>query len=347
VLSSGSMGTLTYRRAGVDQEAQNAFTALVGRMVMGSQPEEVLAGVGGFAAVYAPRLDRLARPLLVSAADGVGTKLRLALLTGIHDTVGIDLVAMCVNDILTTGATPLFFLDYFATARLDTTIGLKVISGIVEGCRQARCALVGGETAEMPGFYPTGLYELAGFAVGLVDEPNLVTGAACEAGDILIGLPSTGAHANGFSLIRRIITRRKLDLDHVYEGFDRPLGEVLLTPTAIYVRPVLELLGQAKVKAMAHITGGAIPGNLPRVLPKSVHPVISKASIPSGPLFAFLKGRDVAEEEMWRVFNMGVGFVLVVAPDMVDGALSSLARSGMSPFVAGHLEAGPGEVQFS
>lgn len=341
------MGNLTYKRAGVDADAQDAFAEAIGRMVAGTRPPEVVSGIGGFAAAYAPDVSGMIRPLLVSGTDGVGTKLKLAFETGIHDTVGLDLVAMCVNDVLTAGAKPLFFLDYLATGRLEPGVALRVVGGIAEGCRQAGCALVGGETAEMPGFYAAGEYDLAGFAVGLVDEPRLVTGAAVRPGDVVLGLPSSGVHSNGFSLVRRIVADRGLALDRTYEGFDRTLGELLLAPTVIYVRPILDLLARVEVRAMAHVTGGGIPGNLPRVLPGDVHAVLDRAAIPPNPLFPFLQGADVDDAEMWNVFNMGVGFLVVVPPGAADEAFALLAAAGLRPFVAGRIEAGAGEVRLT
>jgi len=338
------MSALTYKDAGVDTEAADAFTDAIARMVPKSRG--VLAGIGGFAAAFAPDLSGFTRPVLVSGTDGVGTKLKLAFTTGIHHTVGIDLVAMCVNDVLTTGARPLFFLDYLATGRLDVAVSLKVIEGIVEGCRQAGCALVGGETAEMPDFYAPAEYDLAGFAVGLVDEPKMVTGASCRPGDVLIGLASSGLHSNGFSLVRQVLRTHGLALDEVRTGFDRPLGEVLLTPTRIYVRPILALLERVRVNAMAHITGGGVAGNLPRVLPAEVHAVVRADAIPVQPVFQFLE-RYVPLDEMRAVFNMGVGFIVVVRPDDADDALRVLAESHEQAFVLGRLEAGPGGVAWA
>ncbi len=243
VYSPRPMGTLTYKDAGVDADAQDHFADAIGRMVSGSRGPEVVAGIGGFAAAVAPDFTGMTRPLLVSGTDGVGTKLKLAFATGIHNTVGIDLVAMCANDVLTTGARPLFFLDYFGTGRLQPGVALGVIEGIVEGCRQAGCSLVGGETAELPGFYAPGEYDLAGFCVGIVDQPKMLTGAACREGDVLIGLASSGVHSNGFSLVRRVVEARGLSLQRTYEGFDRtvdthimrlrkklgPIGEKVVT----------------------------------------------------------------------------------------------------------------------
>lgn len=340
------MPPLTYSAAGVDVEAAEAFTQAIARMVAGARTPEVVAGIGGFAAAYAPDLSGMTRPLLVSGADGVGTKLKIAFATGIHHTVGIDLVAMCVNDVLTTGARPLFFLDYFATGRLERDVALRVIEGIVEGCREACCALVGGETAEMPDFYPPGEYDLAGFAVGIVDQARLIDGSSCRPRDALIGLASSGLHSNGFSLVRKVIETRGLDLHRVYDGFGSPLGEVLLTPTRIYVRSVLALLEHVEVKAMAHITGGGIAGNLPRVLPEGLSAVIRTRAIPPQPIFAFVQGQDISNEEMRRVFNLGVGFILVVSGEDADRAIAFLAKCGETAFMLGRLEEGPKGVEW-
>ncbi len=338
------MGNLTYKGSGVDADAQDAFADAIGRMVAGTRSPQVVAGIGGFAAAFAPDLTGMTRPLLISGTDGVGTKLKLAFQTGIHNTVGVDLVAMCVNDVLTTGARPLFFLDYFATGGLDRAVALQVIEGVVEGCRQAGCALVGGETAEMPGFYPPGEYDLAGFSVGIVDEPKMLTGAACRAGDVLLALPSTGVHSNGFSLVRRVLHMRGLELGRTYADLDKPLGEALLTPTRIYVKPILDLLARAEVHAMAHITGGGIEGNLPRVLPADLHAVLRRDAMRVPPLFRFLQGNDIAEAEMWAVFNMGVGFIVAVPPDAAAVALDHLGQAGLDPFEIGRLDAGAGDL---
>lgn len=338
------MSSFTYKSAGVDIEAADAFTEAVARLAARTRTSEVVAGVGGFAAAVAPDLSGMTRPLLVSGTDGVGTKLKIAFATGVHHTVGIDLVAMCVNDVLTTGARPLFFLDYFATGRLNPGVAERVIEGVVEGCRIARCALVGGETAEMPDFYPPGEYDLAGFAVGLVDATRLVDGASCRAGDILIGLSSSGLHSNGFSLVRRVLEARGADLGRVYPGFTRTLGEVLLTPTRIYVQSILTLLDRVPVKAMAHITGGGIPGNLPRVLPAGLRALIWESSIPTPPIFPFIQGEDISDQEMKAVFNLGVGFIVVVSPETAEESLAILTDAGETAFVLGRLEDGTGGV---
>ncbi|MBL6975091.1 MAG: phosphoribosylformylglycinamidine cyclo-ligase [Deltaproteobacteria bacterium] len=341
------MSNLTYKDAGVDMKAGDAFAEAVGRMVRKTHSPEVISGVGGFAAAVAPDLTGMESPLLISGTDGVGTKLKLAFTTGIHNTVGIDLVAMCVNDVLTTGARPLFFLDYFATGRLKPEDALKVVEGVAEGCRRAGCALVGGETAELPGFYGDGEYDMAGFSVGVVDRPRLVDGSRCSAGDMLIGLPSSGLHSNGFSLVRGVLERRGLDLDRVYEDFDRPLGSVLLEPTTIYVRPVQELMKDITVKAMAHITGGGLAANVCRVLPGDMRPEMDRTAIPANPVFGFIQGDEVDGEEMWKVFNMGVGYVLVVDAREADQACGILSGAGTDPFVLGRLAAGKGPVRWT
>lgn len=339
---------LTYKKAGVDIDAGDEFASAIGRMVKSTLTPEVLSGVGGFAAAVAPDMTGMKRPLLISGTDGVGTKLKLAFMTGIHNTIGIDLVAMCVNDVLTTGARPLFFLDYFASGHLEPKVSLQVIEGIVEGCRQAGCSLVGGETAELPGFYAPGEYDLAGFSVGIVDEQDLVNGKKCRAGDILLAIPSSGVHSNGYSLVRKILDSRKLDIHHVYEGFSRTLGEVLLTPTTIYADAVKALMSGPRPSAMAHITGGGIVGNLPRVLPEGLSAEINMSAVPENPLFAFLQGKGtghfVEDDEMMRVFNMGVGLVIAVEPDKADQALAALRNVTPGAFTFGRLVAGKGEV---
>ncbi|HOU53775.1 MAG TPA: phosphoribosylformylglycinamidine cyclo-ligase [Myxococcota bacterium] len=344
------MGNLTYRDAGVNNEAQDHFADSIGSMARTTIGPEVLAGIGGFAAAVAPDLRGMERPVLVSGTDGVGTKLKIAFALDRHDTVGIDLVAMCVNDVITTGARPLFFLDYFATGRLQEGVALQVMSGIVEGCNQAECALVGGETAELPGFYAPGEYDLAGFCVGIVDAPRQVTGQACRDGDVLVGLRSSGVHSNGFSLVRRVVELRGLSLDRVHEGFPQSLGEVLLTPTRIYWRAVKALLSSVPVHAMAHITGGGLEGNLPRVIPEGLHPVVRREAIPVLPILSFLQGAGgeprISDEEMWRVFNMGVGYVIVVPPEDADRAMTLLRGAGEEPFVLGHLAPGSGDLEW-
>jgi len=302
---------LSYRDAGVDIDAGDALVEAIKPFAKRTLRPEVLAGLGGFGALCAiPKNYR--EPILVSGTDGVGTKLKLAFLLNRHGTVGIDLVAMSVNDILVQGAEPLFFLDYFACGKLDTNVATNVIRGIAKGCEEAGCALIGGETAEMPGMYPEGEYDLAGFCVGVVEKERIVDGKSIQPGDVLLGLASSGPHSNGFSLIRRIL------------GVDKPnsgLADSLMEPTRIYVKPVLKLLAAVKVKGMAHITGGGLIGNVPRMLPQGLRAVLRKKMWPRPEVFSLLqKNGNVAEDEMHRVFNCGIGMVICVARDQVAAA---------------------------
>jgi len=328
---------ITYRDAGVDIDAGDALVEAIKPFAKRTLRPEVLAGIGGFGALF--EVSRKFRePVLVSGTDGVGTKLKLAFQLGKHDTVGIDLVAMSVNDILTQGAEPLFFLDYFACGKLDVAVATEVVKGIARGCELAGCALIGGETAEMPGMYAQGEYDLAGFAVGIVEKSAIVDGRDIVPGDVVFGLASSGAHSNGYSLVRRILERTKPDLRADFHG--RPLGDVLLEPTRIYVKPLLALMRQTRVKGMAHITGGGLLENVPRVLPKSVKAVISRSSWPMPPLFQWLQREgDVAEGEMQRVFNCGIGMVVVVAAEDADAATRALTSGGEAVFRIGAIEA--------
>lgn len=335
--------SLTYRDAGVDIEAGDALVEAIKPLARATHREGVLAGVGGFGALF-----ELAKgyrePVLVSSTDGVGTKLKLAIELGRHDTIGIDLVAMCVNDVVVQGAEPLFFLDYYATGKLDPQIATAVIAGIAEGCRQAGCALVGGETAEMPGLYAEGDYDLAGFAVGVVEKDAIVDGSRVAPGDVLIGLASSGAHSNGYSLIRKILATSGARLDQLFDGGS--LGERLLTPTRIYVRPLLALMRQLPVHAAAHITGGGLPGNVPRVLPSGVRAVIDPRTWKRPALFDWLQEQgNVAEAEMYRTFNCGIGMVLVVPAAHAEEAVCALSEAGEQATVIGHVEAHAGEPE--
>src|SRR4051812_4922800 len=298
---------------------------------------EVLGGIGGFGALF--ELSKKYRePVLVSGTDGVGTKLKLAFQLKRHGTVGIDLVAMSVNDILVQGAEPLFFLDYFACGRLDVAAATDVVKGIARGCELAGCALIGGETAEMPGMYPEGEYDLAGFAVGAVEKSAIIDGRSIAAGDVGLGLASGGAHSNGYSLVRKIIERARPDLNADFHG--RPLADVLMAPTRIYVKPLLGLMGQVKVKGMAHITGGGLVENLPRVLPDNVTAELVKSSWPRPPLFDWLqKEGNVAEGEMHRVFNCGIGMCVVVGAGDADAAIKFLQQAGESVYRIGAIRA--------
>src|SRR5471032_2427208 len=293
---------VTYRDAGVDIDAGDELVERIKPRVKRSMRPEVLGGIGGFGALVEVPLDRYRKPVLVSGTDGVGTKLRLAIDTRRHDGVGIDLVAMCVNDVVVQGAEPLFFLDYFASGKLDVDVGQRVIAGIVEGCVQAGCALVGGETAEMPGMYHGADYDLAGFCVGVVEKDAIIDGRGIAAGDAVIGLASSGAHSNGYALIRKLIAHSQANAETMLDG--RPLFERLLTPTRIYVKPLLELIGAIPVHVLAHITGGGLIDNVPRVLPDGFEVVLERRSWPRDPLFDWLQqaGR-VEREEMYRTFN--------------------------------------------
>lgn len=341
---------LTYRDAGVDIDEGDALVDDIRTLVKHTQRPEVMAGVGGFGAlVEIPKKYR--QPVLVSGTDGVGTKLMLGLATGRVEGLGQDLVAMCVNDVLVSGAEPLFFLDYYATGKLDRKVASQVIKGIAQGCKLAGCALVGGETAEMPGMYPPGDFDLAGFCVAVAEKKKLVDGSRIRRGDVIIALPSSGAHANGYSLVRRILKRSKADLDKVFDGraSGATLGEVLMAPTQIYVKPVLKLLeAGVPVHGMSHITGGGIVGNLPRMFPTGVGAVIDTASWQRPAIFDWLQQQGrVADDEMWRVFNCGVGFALIVPRLKADAALAVLKRARMKPWVVGEIVTGGREVRFA
>jgi phosphoribosylformylglycinamidine cyclo-ligase len=335
---------VTYKNAGVDIEAGDRFVQLLKPLARRTFTPGVKGDIGGFAALFAPDLAAYQRPLLVSATDGVGTKLKVATLMGRYNTVGIDLVAMCVNDIVVTGATPLFFLDYFATAHLDMAQGVEVIDGITQGCLQAGCALVGGETAELPGFYPAGGFELAGFAVGVVDEAKVVDGAAICPGDTLIGLASQGLHSNGYSLARQVLLDGlHMGIHDTVAGLSTSLGEELLRPTRIYVQTILALLMTFPIKGMAHITGGGIAGNVIRILPPGSKAVIVKERWQVPPIFNVIAERgNVSDEEMWKTFNNGIGLVLVVAAADTAAIIQAIEQMGDTAFIIGEIVAGEG-----
>ena len=336
---ASDLDPLRYRDAGVDVVAGEQFAHGLADLARPAHRPEVLAGIGGFASLFALDRARYEEPVLVSGTDGVGTKLLVAERVGQHDTIGIDLVAMCVNDVLTTGAEPLFFLDYFATGRLDKDVGNAVLRGIVAGCAQAGCALVGGETAEMPGLYAPGHYDLAGFAVGVVERAKIIDGKRLRPGDVVLGLPSSGVHSNGFSLVRHVLARHGLELDAQPPPLTQPLGPTLLTPTRIYVRAVQALLAHGcDVRAMAHVTGGGLARNLVRVMPDGLRAVLDRQRWTEPPIFGLLRRLGVPDEEMDLTFNLGLGFLLVVPPEDRDAALASLRASGEAPLVVGHLE---------
>jgi phosphoribosylformylglycinamidine cyclo-ligase len=335
---------LSYRDAGVDIDAGDQLVENIKPFAKRTLRPEVLNGIGGFGALVEVS-KKFKNPVLVSGTDGVGTKLKLAFQLNKHDTVGIDLVAMSVNDILVQGAEPLFFLDYFACGKLDVAVATKVIKGIATGCEQAGCALIGGETAEMPGMYAEGEYDLAGFAVGVVEKEKIIDGRKIVRGDVVLGLASSGTHSNGYSLIRKIIERANPDLATDFDG--RPLGDVLLTPTRIYVKPLLKLMQTLPVKGMAHITGGGLLENVPRVLPSSVTAALDKSAWTMPPLFRWLQEHgSVAEQEMHRVFNCGIGMVVVVAGEDAQDALKLLGDAGETAWYIGEIrERRSGEAQ--
>jgi len=328
---------LTYKDAGVDIDAGDALVEAIGPAAASTRRPGCLDALGGFGALFEIPAGRYREPVLVSGTDGVGTKLKLATRTGRHDTIGIDLVAMCANDILTLGAEPLFFLDYFATGKLHVEEARTVIEGIAEGCRQAGCALIGGETAEMPGMYARGDYDLAGFCVGAVEKSRIIDGRAVRAGDALIGLASSGLHSNGYSLVRRILDEAGADLDAAFGA--RTLGETLLTPTRIYVRSILALLAEHTVHAMVHVTGGGLPGNVPRVLPRGTRAVIDASAWARPAIFDWLQQHGgVPEDDMYRTFNCGIGMVLAVPAGDADPVVDWLNQHGESATRIGAIE---------
>ncbi len=340
------MAGLTYRDAGVDIEAGDELVQRIKPLARTTRTEHVLGGIGGFAGLCAVPSD-IEDPVLVSGTDGVGTKLKLAFELGRHDTIGIDLVAMCVNDIITVGARPLFFLDYFATSKLDVDQGEAVVRGIVEGCRQAECALLGGETAELPGFYQSGEYDLAGFAVGVVDRKQIIDGSAVQPGDRVIAVRSSGLHSNGFSLARRALLGGEAPcaLDDPFSESET-LGEALLRPTRIYVKAA-RIGVEHGVHAMCHITGGGLPENLPRVIPSGLGITIDTGSWTPDRLFTLIQEHgEVEDSELRRTFNLGVGFVMIASAERSSNLLESLAAVGEPAFVVGEVSEGTG-VSFS
>ncbi len=334
---------LTYADSGVSIAAGNALVRMIAPLARATARPGADAELGGFGGFFDLKAAGYADPLLVAANDGVGTKLKLAIELGQHDTVGIDLVAMCVNDLIVQGAEPLFFLDYFATGKLDTGVAAAVVAGIADGCRIAACALIGGETAEMPGMYAPGDYDLAGFAVGAVERGRQLTGERVAPGDILLGLASSGAHSNGFSLIRKLIERSGARLDRPAPfDIDRLLGNVLLEPTRIYVRALLPVLKAGRINALAHITGGGLLENVPRVLPAGCHARIDAGAWPQPPLFAWLQAQGRIEPaELARTFNCGIGMVIAVVPGDVGALVADLTAAGETVHVIGAVTAGP------
>ncbi len=340
---------ITYKKAGVDIDEGDKFVDLIGPLVKKTFRPGVMTDIGLFGALFSLDIRKYRKPVLVSGTDGVGTKLKIAFMTGKHDTVGIDLVAMSVNDILTSGAEPLFFLDYFATSRLKSEKAADVIKGIAIGCREAGCALVGGETAEMPGFYEKGEYDLSGFAVGVVDKDRIIDGKRIRKGDAVIGLASNGVHSNGYSLVRKIFfDYKKMKVTKYIPEFGRTLGEELLRPTKIYVNAYYRLNKIIKVKGMAHITGGGIPGNLPRVIPRGLGAVLNDRAWQVPPVFSVMQQLgNVPEDDMKRTFNMGIGFVMIVDSGDADMTMNLLKKAGYDAYHIGRIEKGVKGVQYA
>ncbi len=332
---------LTYRAAGVDIDAGNAVVERIKPLVKRTFRPEVMGGLGGFGGLF-DLSGKYKEPVLVSGTDGVGTKLKLAQILGRHDTIGIDLVGMCVNDVLVQGAEPLFFLDYFATGKLDVETTVAVVGGIARGCELAGCALIGGETAEMPDMYPPGEYDLAGFTVGAVEKSQMLSGEGIVAGDVILGVASSGPHSNGYSLVRKILDRAGSPLDLDVGG--ARLADALMAPTTIYVKPILDLLKQCTVHGMAHITGGGLKENIIRVVPEGLGIALDASTIVLPPVFDWLmREGSVAREEMWRTFNCGIGFTVILPRDAVAAASALLQKHGLASSVIGEVEPARGD----
>lgn len=337
----------SYAAAGVDVTAGYESVDRIKPLVQSTFVPGVIGGLGGFGGLFKPDLKGVAEPVLVSGTDGVGTKLKIAFLMDKHDTVGIDCVAMCVNDIICSGAIPMFFLDYLAVGKNTPSRIEQIVSGVAEGCRQGGCALIGGETAEMPGFYPADEYDLAGFAVGLLDKARVIDGSTIVPGDTLIGLASSGIHSNGYSLVRKVFDVENRDINEYIPELGKSLGEELLTPTRIYVKAVKALIeAGVDVKAISHITGGGLYENVPRMLPDGIIAAIEKASIPKNPIFDMIaREGNIPERDMYNTFNMGVGMIIAVSPKAAPMTLKILTDAGETPFVAGTCKAGEKGVE--
>ena len=338
---------MDYKSAGVDIEAGYAAVELMKKHVARTMREEVMTGLGGFSGAFSlEKIKNMEKPVLLSGTDGVGTKLKLAFLLDKHDTVGIDCVAMCVNDVACAGGEPLFFLDYIACGKNEPEKIAGIVSGVAEGCVQAGCALIGGETAEMPGFYPEDEYDLAGFAVGVCDEKDLITGKDIKAGDVLIGIASSGVHSNGFSLVRKVFNMAGAKIDRYVKELGAPLGEVLLAPTKIYVKALRSVKeAGVTIKGCSHITGGGFYENVPRMLPENVKAVIRKDSYPVPEIFRLIQEKgSIGEHDMYNTFNMGIGMVLAVDPSDADKALAALAAAEENAWVIGEVASGEREA---
>lgn len=328
----------SYKEAGVDITAGYKSVELIKEHVARTKIPGVISGIGGFGGLFAPDFSGMEEPVLVSGTDGVGTKIKLAFLLDKHNTIGVDSVAMCVNDVICCGAKPLFFLDYIAIGKNIPEKVASIVEGIAEGCVQSECALVGGETAEHPGLMPEDEYDIAGFCVGIVDKPKMIDGSKLNEGDVLIGLPSTGVHSNGFSLVRKVFGIDENTINNTYPELDKPLGEALLTPTKIYVKPVMALMNRVEVKALSHITGGGFYENIPRMLTDGLTAEIDKASLPTLPIFDVIQRvGNIPEHDMYNTFNMGVGMVAAVSAKEADKALEILRANGEDAVVIGKV----------
>jgi phosphoribosylformylglycinamidine cyclo-ligase len=330
-----------YQEAGVDIDKGNAFVSKIKNVIADTHQRGVLNEIGGFSSLFSIDKDKYENPVLVSSTDGVGTKLAVAKSCGKHDTIGIDLVAMCANDIIVSGAKPLFFLDYLAVGKLELEVASQIVTGIAEGCKLANCSLVGGETAEMPGLYREGDYDIAGFVTGIVDRDNIIDGSDIRVGNKIIGLGSNGLHANGFSLVRKIcFNDLGLSVDDHIEEFGLKLGEELLKPTRIYVQPILNVLKNYKINGMVHNTGGGFYDNIPRVLPNGCRALITKNSFSVPPVFPYLAAKGgVADTEMYRTFNMGIGFMVIVEDKDVNDIMLQFSALGETPYLIGEVQA--------
>lgn len=338
---------IDYKAAGVDREAGYEEVKKIKEIVKKTLNENVLSSIGGFSGLYKIPMEGMEEPVLVSGTDGVGTKLKLAFMTDIHNTVGEDLVAMCVNDILCQGATPLFFLDYIGTGKLDPDKMASIVEGVANGCEKGGCALIGGETAEMPGFYPGGEYDMAGFAVGVVDRKKIIDGSKIVEGDVVIGLPSTGIHSNGFSLVRNLVfDKMKLDINEKLEGLDKPLGEVLLTPTKIYYRSIQHINSQTDVHGYVHITGGGIYENIPRILPDGLTVRLDFSKVDRPRIFDYLQEwGDIETKEMYSTFNMGVGMIAIIDKNDLEKVEKSLKDNKEAYYILGEVIKSDGELE--
>lgn len=342
------MEELTYKKAGVDIDEGDRFVSLIAPMVKKTFRPEVMTDIGSFGALFKMDIEKYKEPVLVSGTDGVGTKLKIAFMMDRHDTVGIDLVAMCVNDILTLGAEPLFFLDYFATGKLKSEKAKDVVKGIAEGCRESGCALIGGETAEMPGFYGEGEYDLAGFAVGVVDKDEIIDGSKIKEGDAIIGIASSGLHSNGYSLARKVFfDAAKFGIDTYVPEIGTTIGEELLKPTKIYVKAFSALKDKMDIHGMAHITGGGIVGNVPRMIRDGLTAVIKENSWPVLPIFNIIKRLgNVPDEDMKKTFNLGIGYVIVLPKENSDLSISTLKQYGFDAYHIGFIEKGGEKIRY-